>query len=392
MTGPFPEADPDGMDLNSTLNRAAFLKRAAAVGLVASAGSLLAAAETAAAGRGLTYRGVTYDTGTDHFGSLTRPVWTDALMTGDVRAIDERMRCNSVSVFGTEVGRLVATSTAALERGLQVSIQPRLYDRPQAEILDHLARTARAAERLRIGYGPEVVLIIGCEYILFTPGIVPGENFLDRIRFLTEETYDFAVILGRLNAFIGQAVAVARRHFHGRITYGAAAGLEQINWNLFDVVGLDYYSYHRKRSDHTAELLPYRRWNKPIMILEFGCSTYRGAAERGGMGWDIIDWEKPVPEIIGNPVRSEREQADHIANMLEVFEHQGFLGASAYTFISPDSPHSPIPRYDLDMASFGLVKVIRRDHADPASPYRWEPKLSFHAVARHNRARQRSVE
>lgn len=34
---------------------------------------------------------------------------------------------------------------------------------------------------------------------------------------------------------------------------------------------------------------------------------------------------------------------------------------------------------------FSVVKVIRRDHADPASPYRWEPKRSFFAVARHNR-------
>ncbi|WP_405810311.1 hypothetical protein OG729_36570 [Streptomyces sp. NBC_00210] len=56
--------------------------------------------------------------------------------------------------------------------------------------------------------------------------------------------------------------------------------------------------------------------------------------------------------------------------------------------ISTDLPHSPIAGFDLDMASYGLVKVIRRDHTDPASAYRWEPKRSFHAVARHNRARR----
>ncbi|WP_405889563.1 hypothetical protein OG427_03290 [Streptomyces sp. NBC_00133] len=55
--------------------------------------------------------------------------------------------------------------------------------------------------------------------------------------------------------------------------------------------------------------------------------------------------------------------------------------------ISTDLPHSPIAGFDLDMASYGLVKVIRRDHTDPASAYRWEPKRSIHAVARHNRAR-----
>jgi hypothetical protein len=39
------------------------------------------------------------------------------------------------------------------------------------------------------------------------------------------------------------------------------------------------------------------------------------------------------------------------------------------------------PRYDLDIASFSLCKVIRKNQADEASPYRWEPKKSFDAVA-----------
>ena len=64
--------------------------------------------------------------------------------------------------------------------------------------------------------------------------------------------------------------------------------------------------------------------------------------------------------------------ADHIANILEVFDAQGFPGASPYQFISTDPTHPPIAGFDLSMASYGLVKVIRRDHTDRAS--------------RHNRA------
>ncbi|MFD8935352.1 abortive phage infection protein [Streptomyces sp. NPDC059578] len=379
-----------------TTHRADFLRRAAALGLLAVAGSAVTPGAATAtggrgvpgrAGRGLTYRGVVYDTGTSHGpGHLPPEVWTAALMRTDLRAIDRGLHCNAVMVCGSDLDRLELTSREALRRGLHVTLQPRLFDHPQAEILAHLARTARLAEQLRTSHQPEVVLAVGCEYILFAPGIVPGATFFDRMQHLIEGQFDYPAIVRRLNDFVREAVAVARAHFHGRITYGAAAGLEEIDWNLFDIVGVNYYAFHRDPRDHTRELAPFRRWNKPVTILEFGCCTFRGAAERGGDGWSVVDWDKPVPEVKGDLQRDEQEQAEHIANMLGVFEREGFHGAWLYGFIARDSPHSPHPRYDLDMASFSVVKVIRRDHEDPASPYHWEPKRSFYAVARHNRA------
>ncbi|MFD9909904.1 abortive phage infection protein [Streptomyces sp. NPDC059063] len=378
------------------MSRAAFLRRAAVMGILASAGALTAttpAAARAASGRrppgrgGLTHRGVCYDTGTDFTadGELTRPLWSQAILATDLRAIHQGLHCNAVTLLGTDVGRLTEAASCALERGLHVLVQPRPFDRPQREILDHLARTARAAERLRAHRGPEVILVVGCEYLFFAPGIVPGATFLDRMRYLAEETYDIRVFLRRLNAFLAKAAAVARRHFHGRISYGAAAGLEEIDWSPFDVVGLDYYAYHREPAAHTRELARYRRWRKPITIVETGCCTYEGAAQRGRDGWDVVDYEGDVPVIEGGLVRSEREQARHLAFMLAVFEAEGLLGASPYQFIDCESPHhATAPKYDLDMAGYGLVKVIREDHLDPASPYRWEPKRSFHAVAAHH--------
>src|SRR5688572_26061538 len=71
------------------MSRAAFLRRAAALGLLASAGTALGAAGPADAARtarpvgsgrrGLTYRGMSYDVGTDHFGESSRPVWSSRL-------------------------------------------------------------------------------------------------------------------------------------------------------------------------------------------------------------------------------------------------------------------------------------------------------------------------
>jgi hypothetical protein len=217
--------------------------------------------------------------------------------------------------------------------------------------------------------------------MLFTPGIVPGEDFYERVAYLSKGEFDMAELQRKLAVYVAKAVAVARRNFHGRITYGAASDLERIDWSQFDIVGLDYYSYHQDPAEHSKELAPFRRWNKPILILEFGCCTFTGAPEMGGMGWDIVDYEHVPPVIKAGYVRDEQEQADHLTNMLQVFQAEGMVGASPYDFISPGSPHVADPRHDLDIASFSLCKVIRKNQADEASPYRWEPKKSFHAVA-----------
>jgi len=374
--------------MDGRINRAQFLKGAAALGAMAAAGPLIAPAAAQARPRGLTYRGVCYDTGTNFGGRDTgpdRPVWSGALMRGELRAIRERLHCGSVSVFGTDLTRLADTASEAVERGLHVWLQPRLIDHPQDEILEHLAATGRIAERLR-QCGAKIGLNVGCEYFLFAPGIVPGDTWQERIEKLSRGEVDFAAATQRLNEFLARAATTARASFRGGITY-AAAEFEQVDWRPFDFVGLDYYAYHPTREGHVRRLREFRKWRKPIVISEFGCCTFVGAEKDPGDGWTIVDWEKDPPELWVKPVRSERTQADHLTNMLSIFESEGLYSASWYSFISPDVPHAPSdPLHDLDMASYGLVKVIRERHDDPASRYRWEPKASFHALARHNAA------
>jgi hypothetical protein len=138
-------------------------------------------------------------------------------MKGEIAAIADELHANSVSVIGTDIHRLVDTATAALERGLHVWIQPRLYDDSQAEVLAHLARTARQAERLRKKYSG-VSLNVGVESTIFTPGMVPSTTWSERIKSLSTVKLDFRAMQRRLNAFLKRASAVARKHFHGKIT------------------------------------------------------------------------------------------------------------------------------------------------------------------------------
>ncbi len=361
------------------ISRAGFLAGTAGV-----AGTLLMGGATDAAVRrgGLTYRGVTYEvTGGDTPGTG----WNAARMRGDMRVIKDWLHADSVSVFGDGVARLEATATEAAERGLNVWLQPRLADRPPREILDHLAETGRHAERLR-RQGANVHLSVGCEFVLFVPGIVPGANAVERVKNLTTGNFDPVKMMRRLTSFIARAAKVGRSVFGGRLTYGAAQD-DEVEWKLFDLVSVNYYSSFPTRARHVKELKKYTRWHKPVVVSEFGSCTYEGAPDSGGMGWDVIDYGKPRPEIKGHLVRSERTQAEYIAGLLDVFESMNLYAALSYTFVAPELPHWANPRYDLDMASYGLVKPIWKRTDEPTANWHWEPKEAFHAMARHYAAR-----
>lgn len=345
---------------------------------------------------GLTYRGVCYDTGSNFAtgqGDLSRTVWSTSRMREEIRAVSDDLHCNSITVYGTDLDRLRETSTTAVERGLHVWLQPRLVDRPQDEILDHLAQAARHAEELR-RRGARIGLNVGCEYIFFTPEIVPGGTYHERMANLhamsTEAhlvaagaSVDIVETTKRLNVFLTRAAAVAREHFQGGITYGAAP-FEEVDWQLFDFVGVNhYYSTHPTRAGHVEELNSYLRWGRPLVICEFGTATYRGAGEKGALAFNIVDRSGPVPLVLDGYVRDEQAQADHHLWMLGIYEEVGVHSAAVYEFIHPTHPHSTDPRHDLDTASMAIVKTIREDPADPGSPYRWEPKQSFRSIAAH---------
>ncbi|MFJ8537602.1 abortive phage infection protein [Streptomyces sp. NPDC093591] len=374
------------MEKTKGISRARFLAGAAVVGL---AGAVLPAGQAVATGREpgrrrLKHRGVVYTVGA---GETPGTAWSAARMREDVRAIRDELHADTLDVTGDGVERLTATAAEAAERGLHVWLQPTLGDVPERDILEGIAECGRFAERLR-RQGASVDFSVGCEFWLFVPGIVPGETVLDRIDNLQKGNVDMAKMRRRLARFTAKAASVGRSVFHGRLSYAAAQDeeFEPVDWNLFDVVGIDYYSYHREPAGYVRELKGYLRWGKPLAITEFGTCAYVGAPEAGGMGWDIVDYTKEPHEIKGDLVRSERTQAAYMADLLEVFESMGLYAAMAFEFVSPDAPHRPDnPRYDLDLASYSITKAIKNRPDDPASPWHWEPKEAFHTLARRYR-------
>ncbi|MFE1312771.1 abortive phage infection protein [Streptomyces sp. NPDC058755] len=365
------------MEKKQGINRAQFLAGMASAGLAATA--LTAGSAHAGQRRqGLRHRGVVYTVGK---GETPATGFRTARMRKDIRAIRDQLHADTVDVTGDGVERLTATAAEAAERGMHVWLQPTLGDVPERDILDHLAETGRSAERLR-RQGASVDLSVGCEFWLFVPGIVPGDNVFERIQNLLDGKVDPVRMQRQLDRFTAKAAAVGRSVFHGRLSY-AAAQEDTVDWRLFDIIGIDYYSYFPRRADYVRELRRYLRWGKPLAITEFGTYPYVGAPETRGMGWNIIDQDKHPEEIKGHLVRSERTQADYLMRLLDVFSSLNLYAAMAFEFVALDAPHRPgDPRHDLDLASCAITKTLEDRPFDPASPRHWEPKAAFHALAR----------
>src|SRR6185369_4134311 len=99
-----------------------------------------------------------------------------------------------------------------------------------------------------------------------------------------------------------------------------------------------------------------------------------------------VEWDhqtvRPL-RLDGEYARDEAEQAGHLRELLALFDAEGVDSAFVFTFAGYDLPHRPgaDPRDDLDLASYGVVKVLdgRRGRAYPDMA--WEPKAAFAAVA-----------
>jgi hypothetical protein len=332
---------------------------------------------------GLELKGINYDTGTNYAtGYLSREVWNKALIQQEIDAIRDQLHCNAITIYGSEIDLIIECAHIASERELHIWLQPRLLDSSPDEMLAHLSLLATAAETLRQQY-PQVTLNIGCELSIFSSGFVPGRSFLQRASWLGRMWWLWMLLPhfnGRLNAHLKQARDTARMHFKGQISYGAGIW-ENIDWEAFDIVGLNYYREASNQSSYVNDLRRFHQYGKPIVITEFGCCSFDGADRLGASGDSVVDYTKAVPQLKRIRQRNENVQADYIIDLLNIYKAENIHGAFVFEFTEPSHPHSSNPLYDLDIASYGIVKVNL--NAETEIGLRWEPKIAFDALARY---------
>jgi hypothetical protein len=347
-------------------------------------------------------RGVCYDVGRVMWGQDWRPEFDPAETRRELQIIRDDLHCNAVRICGEDLDRLLAAGHDALDLGLEVWLAPELWDRSPDETLAYVAAAAERAEELHREHPGRVVLSVGSELTLFMGGIVEGESVFGRL----EHPSFWDVIRSgahnpKLNAFLAQATVRARAVFAGPLTY-ASLPLETVDWDGFDFVSVDLYRDARVRDQFGDLLGRYLGHDRPVAITEFGCCTYRGAADAGGRGFAILDHaagrDSTPPRLNGHYVRDEGEQARELTEDLEIFDRAGVDATFVMTFVAPLNPTSDDPIHDLDMGSYALVKSYggrlgplsakypdapwdRERHGTAYPDMPWEPKESFRAVA-----------
>lgn len=338
--------------------------------------------------RGVHYDvGHQYDAGPGQAPRSTRPHFDRAGVEADMAMIAGQLHANAVRVTGTDLSRVAIAAGLALEAGLTVWFSPHPGDLAGDDIVSYLADAARMAENLRSSAG-SVVMVAGCELSLFCAGYLPGPTLEVRLDALTGAAAapglqaSFSELPRMLNTTLGHSVAAIRDHFRGPVTY-ASAPWEAVDWSRFDLVSVDLYRDSSNAAGYRDSLRSYKRFGKPVVVSEFGCCTYRGAADAGGAGFMILDHDTPSRALklkVTGLQRSEAEQSRYLRELLAFFAEEGIRGAFWHTFAGWTFPHRPDPQADLDLASFGLVKVIE-DAAAGQDAGILEPKEAFSALA-----------
>ena len=335
-------------------------------------------------------KGITYDTGfMNESGGITRRIFDPRIVQREMRIIREDLHCNAVRITGGDADRLETAALFAAEAGLEVWFCPFTCGLTMDELLSFFATCAERAERLR-QQGAEVVFLTGSELSLFNIGFLPGDTLNERFAAIASPDRlreAMATLPARINGFLAKAVKAVRERFGGKVSY-ASLPFEGVDWTPFDIISTDAGYRSIEIADRFRDAIrAFVSQGKPAAVTEFGCTTYRGAANLGGRGDSIIEWDaegRPI-RLNRDCIRDEAEQAAYLIELLDIFKNEGIDTVFVNTFARYDLPHRSDTREDFDKASYGIVKVLedRTGLTYPDMP--WEPKAAFAALADYYR-------
>ncbi|RSS58980.1 hypothetical protein [Streptomyces sp. WAC01280] len=346
-------------------------------------------------------KGISYDTGFVKDGVTSRRLFDAKLVERELRIIRDDLHCDAVRIMGGDPDRLELAASCAAELGLEVWFSPYPLELTAGEMLALFADCAERAERIR-RRGATVVFVAGAELSLMNKGFLPGDSTDERVLLLKQPERvreHIGVVGARVDEFLGRAVAVVRERFGGPVTY-ASVPLERVDWTPFDIVSVDLYRSAEHAdgfADGVRDLVAHGpqgaqgaqgAQGKPLAITEFGSAGYRGAGDRGALGLEIVEYDRTGPlRLNGVHARDEEGQAAYVLELLRAFDAGGVDSTFVFTFALYDHVHRPDgdPRDDLDLASYGIVKVLDGGLGTAYPDLPWEPKAAFAALAGYHR-------
>ncbi|KKQ28225.1 MAG: Abortive infection protein [Candidatus Magasanikbacteria bacterium GW2011_GWC2_37_14] len=294
----------------------------------------------------------------------------------DLESIKE-MGCTSVRVYGDNSANLIKAAEIALQKDLKVWFSPRLINGNKEETLNLVVNMAQEAEKLRQKYGDKIVFVVGNELMLDSTAIFEEKGYADRIsrfkkfkalemakgylNFLKMKTSspDVQKFQERVREFTRNLALAAKKEFKGKITYASLPD-ENVDWNSFDIVGVNLYEDISNKDEYEQKLEDYKQHGKPVAITEYGTAPYKGADRFGGAAHSVIDWEKgEIGNMLGllPVVRDEEAQADYLERLIGLYRKHKIDAHFIFEYVDWNTQHRPNdPKKDLSTGSFGVVK------------------------------------
>lgn len=330
-------------------------------------------------------KGISYSTGAFTPGPTDEPFEPERARR-DLQVIREELHCNAVRIIGADPERLKITAELAAEVGLEIWYCPFPIDHDAEEMLSLMRHCASHAENLRL-QGARVVFVTGAELTLLAKGFLPGDQLDARMSLLgspenrAKLREHWSEAGRRLHHFLSQAVSEVRQFFSGPVTY-ASLPSERVDWSGFDILGTDAYLSAEITDIYADAIRLLVAQGMPVVITEFGCGTFRGAGAQGARGVFMIERKSAMrARLKGEYERDEQEQVEYARKSLEIFEAAGVEGAFWCLFADYTLPHRPDHQQDLDLASYGVVKVTEGAYGSDGHERPWRPKAVFQALA-----------
>ena len=331
---------------------------------------------------GMRVFGMNYDTGFVSAGSTTHEPFDPDTVRRDLRVIRDELHCDAVRITGGIQDRLEVAAELAAGAGLEVWYCPFTNGLDRDGLMAFLLDGAQRAERLRRG-GASVVYLTGSEMSLFTDGFLPGGDLAERMALFADPTrMREAVPAARaaVRDFLAAALPAVRERFGGPVGY-ASLPLEDVDWAPFDIIASDAgYRDATNAAAFPQTLAAAVGQGKPYAATEFGCCTFRGAADVAGAAEPVTyDEHGRAATLTAGLERDEQGQARYVVDLLRDYEAGGVEAAFVYTFANRHLPTTGDPERDFDLAARGIVRVLPDGS--------WTPKAAFHALAAYGRTR-----
>jgi hypothetical protein len=236
-------------------------------------------------------KGVTYGIAPTWYApSYPTPV-LDSLVSTDFGLIKNELGCNCIRIWGDNNDRLIKCAEAAVEAGFDVILlSPRYVNETIDKTIDTFGELSR-----RIGYSKlrsSILLAVGNELTVDAMGIYPGQTYVERVAQIEEKQHD-KKCQQKLEAFLRDLIAVARRNTDVRLTYAAGSWEWMMPWGDLDldVLGDNHYWYKEygnpedPNNEWFSHVRHFKQYGKPYFITEFGSGAFKGAFDLGGGAW-----------------------------------------------------------------------------------------------------------